>query len=116
MNKLILNGISYKIEINKEDEVCTKCALQNLNGGCCCPCEVFDQHMKNTTKGSCYFVEDVEETEEAKEIRDNKKSEIAKKLYDVLGPLESCFDECPLLDICDSENTICDKLKDFAKY
>lgn len=82
MNKLILNGISYIIEIaNNTDEACAECALRNLSGGCSSPCEVFDFHMKKTMKGSCYFVEDTEKTEEAKI---NKKTEVAKKLYDVL--------------------------------
>lgn len=120
MNKLILNGISYIVEIandtNDATEICNKCALQNLNGGCCVPCDIFDHHMKKTTEGSCYFVEDVEKTEETKEIIANKKAEVAKKLYDVLDPLESCFDECPLNEICGSSNTICDTLKNTAKY
>ena len=118
MNKLILNDISYIVKIaddtNDATEICNKCALQNLNGGCCVPCDVFDHHMKKTTEGNCYFVEETEETEKAKEAKVNKKAEVAKKLYDVLGPLESCFDECPLNEICGSSNTICDTLKDTA--
>lgn len=115
MNKLILNSVSYIVEVaNDTDEGCAKCALRNLNGGCCSPCEAFDSHMKKTIEGSCYFIEDTEESEKAKEARVNKKAEVAKKLYDVLGPLESCFDECPLNEICGSPNTICDTLKDTA--
>ena len=117
MNKLILNDISYIIEIaNNSDEACANCALRNLNGGCCSPCEVFDSHMKKTTEGSCYFIKEGEKIEETKEAITNKKIEVAKKLYDVLGSLESCFDECPLNEICGFPNTICDTLKDTAKH
>lgn len=115
MNKLILNDVSYIVEVDTtSDETCPKCALNDLPGGCSAPCEVFDHHMKGTIKGSCYFIEDTEESEKAKEARVNKKTEVAKKLYDVLGSLESCFDECPLNEICGSSNTICDTLKDTA--
>lgn len=115
MNKLILNSVSYILGIdNTLDEVCNKCALQNLPGGCCSPCEIFDYHRKGSIEGSCYFIEETEETEKAKEARVNRKAKVAKKLYDVLGPLESCFDECPLNEICGSSNTICDTLKDTA--
>ena len=117
MNKLILNSVSYILGIASDaDEACDKCALQNLPGGCCSPCEIFDHHMKGITEGSCYFIEETEETEKAKEAMNSKKAEVAKKLYDVLGPLESCFDECPLMEVCNSSNTICDKLKGIAKY
>ena len=113
MNKLILNSVSYILGVaNDSNEVCDKCALQNLPGGCCSPCEIFDHHGKGMIEGSCYFIEETEETEKAKEARVNRKAEVAKKLYDVLGPLESCFDECPLNEICGSPNTICDTLKD----
>lgn len=111
MNKLILNGISYIVKIandtNDATEICDKCALQNLNGGCCSPCEVFDHHMKGTSEGSCYFVKDVEKTEETTL---DKKAEVAQKLYDVLDPLESCINDCPLMDVCEPSNTICNKL------
>ena len=117
MNKLILNSVSYIVEIaSNTNEGCAKCALRNLNGGCCSPCEAFDSHMKGVTEGSCYFVEEGEKTEETKEVINNKKIEVAKELYDVLNPLESCFDECPLMEVCDSSNTICDKLKGITKY
>ena len=113
MNKLILNSVSYILGVaSNSNEVCDKCALRNLNGGCCSPCEIFEHHGKGTIEGSCYFIEETEE--KAKEARVNRKAEVAKKLYDVLGPLESCFDECPLNEICGSPNTICDTLKDTA--
>ena len=116
MNKLILNDISYIVEIDiTSDETCPKCALNDFPGGCCSPCEVFDRHMKGTVEGNCYFIEETEETEKAKEAMTNKKIEVAKELYDVLNPLESCFDECPLMEVCNSSNTICDKLKGIAK-
>lgn len=109
MNKLVLNGISYIIEIdNTSDEVCDKCALQDLNRGCTGPCDFFDCHMKKTTEGSCYFVKDVEKTEET---TPDKKIEVAQKLYDVLDPLESCINDCPLMDVCEPTNTICNKLE-----
>lgn len=112
MNKLILNGISYIVKIaddtNDATEICDKCALQDLNGGCCVPCDVFDYHMKKTTEGGCYFVEDVEKTEET---TPDKKIEVAQKLYNVLNPLESCINDCPLTDVCESTNTICNKLE-----
>ena len=112
MNKLILNDVSYVVEIASDtDEGCAKCALRNLNGGCCSPCEVFDSHMKKTTEGSCYFIKEGEKIEETKEAITNKKIEVAKKLYDVLGSLE-CDDDCPLIEICESPNTICNELKD----
>ena len=112
MNKLILNDISYIIKIaNNSDEACANCALHGLNGGCCTPCEVFDFHMKKTIKGSCYFMKENEKIEETKEAITNKKIEVAKKLYDVLGSLE-CDDDCPLIEICESPNTICNELKD----
>ena len=116
MNKLILNSVSYILGVDNTDDVCDKCALQNLPGGCCSPCEVFDYHRKGTTEGSYYFIEETEETEKAKEARDNRKAEVAKKLHDVFSSLESCFDECPLNEICESPNTICDTLKNTAKY
>ena len=71
--------------------------------------------MKGTTDGNCYFIKEGEKTEETKEVINNKKIEVAKELYDVLGSLESCFDECPLMEVCNSSNTICDKLKGIAK-
>lgn len=115
MNKLILNSVSYILGVASDsNEVCDKCALQNLPGGCCSPCEIFDHHGKGTIEGNCYFIEETEETEKAKEARVNRKAEVAKKLYDVLGPLESCFDECPLNEICGSLLSICDTLKDTA--
>ena len=116
MNKLILNSVSYVVEIDTtSDETCPKCALNDLLGGCSAPCEVFDHHMKGTTDGNCYFIKEGEKTEETKEVINNKKIEVAKELYDVLGSLESCFDECPLMEVCNSSNTICDKLKGIAK-
>jgi hypothetical protein len=112
MNKLILNSVSYILVVNNtSDDICPKCALNDLPGGCCSPCEVFDHHGKGTIEGSCYFIEETEETEKAKETMVNKKAEVAKKLYDVLGPLE-CNDDCPLIEICESPNSICNDLKD----
>ena len=112
MNKLILNSVSYILGVASDsNEVCDKCALQNLPGGCCSPCEIFDSHMKKTTEGSCYFIKEGEKIEETKEAITNKKIEVAKKLYDVLGSLE-CGDDCPLMEICESPNSICNELKD----
>lgn len=109
MNKLILNGVSYIVEITEDtDNVCDKCAFNYLLEGCNGPCDIFDHHMKKTTEGSCYFVEDVEKTEET---TSNKKIEVAQKLYDVLDPLESCDNDCPLMDVCEPSNTICNKLE-----
>lgn len=112
MNKLILNDVSYVVEIDTtSDETCPKCALNDLLGGCSAPCEVFDHHMKGTTDGNCYFIKEGEKIEETKEAITNKKIEVAKELYDVLGSLE-CGDDCPLMEICESPNSICNELKD----